>query len=301
MSDDTAGSRLDTFLAQVGPDLSRSRARQLIDAGDATVNGARRKPAHVLKAGDRVTLVSRAAPTAGVAPAPDVPVAVLSADDALIVVNKQAGLVVHPGAGHAANTLVNGLVSRFPDLRTAFADDDERPGIVHRLDRETSGVMIVARTPAAAAELIAQFRARSVRKVYLALVAGRPDPREAVIDAPIGRDRADRQRMAAVKGGKPATTRYKVIAGARDCSLLEIRPVTGRTHQIRVHLALVGHPIVGDAVYGGRRRKGTRLALHAWRLVLRHPSTGREVTFEAPIPEDFMRRAAERGLELPAP
>jgi 23S rRNA pseudouridine1911/1915/1917 synthase len=233
-------------------------------------------------------------PSDAAAPAPELPLSVLHADPDLIVVDKPAGQVVHPALGHRSDTLVNALLARYPDLRGIEAG--ARPGIVHRLDRDTSGVMVVGRTAAAAADLRRQFKARTVEKVYLALVSGRVSPPEAVIDAPIGRDPDHRQRMAAVPGGRPAQTTYRVLAESPTHSWVEVRPRTGRTHQIRVHLAAIGHPVIGDTVYGRKDRAIGRTALHAWRLAFDHPGTGGRVRFEAPLPEDLRAALGARGI-----
>jgi 23S rRNA pseudouridine1911/1915/1917 synthase len=221
---------------------------------------------------------------------------VIHADAALIVIDKAPGRVVHPAAGHAGDTLVNALLAHFPELATTF--DGERPGIVHRLDRDTSGVIVVARTPVAAEALKAAFAARAVEKTYLALARGRVDPPAGLIDAAIGRDPRRRKRMAALPGGRPARTAYRLIAEAHGVSFLELRPETGRTHQIRVHLREIGHPVLGDPTYGRASRRIGRTALHAWRIAFDHPLTGQRVMYEAALPEDM--RAALTSLGLPA-
>jgi 23S rRNA pseudouridine1911/1915/1917 synthase len=223
------------------------------------------------------------------------PLALLHADAVIVVVDKPAGVVVHPGAGQEQGTLVHGLIARYPELAVLH---ESRPGIVHRLDRDTSGVMVVARTEEALDNLQRQFAARTVEKVYLAAVAGHLPQPEAIIDAPIGRDRNRRKTMAATIEGREARTAYRVVGESAAYTLVEVRPLTGRTHQIRVHFAAIGHPVVGDRTYGrgGRASRGGRLALHAWRLSLDHPSTGQRVTFEAPVPADLTRVLAELGL-----
>ena len=232
---------------------------------------------------------------------PSVEFVVVHEDAELIVVDKPAGLVVHHGAGHQGGTMVDGLVARFPDLvglSDAGGGDPDRPGIVHRLDKGTSGLVVVARTPDAYRSLAAQFRAHSAGRRYLVLVAGTVEADEGTVDAPIGRSTRQRTRMAVTAGGKEARTEYRVVsrfADPVDCTLLEARLDTGRTHQVRVHLAAIGHPVIGDERYGrsvARPRSVVatmapgRLFLHAFRLSLDHPSGGR-VTWESPLPDDL--------------
>ena len=203
-------------------------------------------------------------------------------DDAVLVVAKPAGLVVHPGSGNWAGTMLNALLHRVPALKHL-----PRAGIVHRLDKETSGLLVVAKTEAAQLDLVRQLQARTVKRTYLAIARGRA-PEEGTIDAPIGRDPRSRTRMAVVKGGKPAVTHFKVRERFALHTLLTCELETGRTHQIRVHLASIGHPLEGDPVYGGTgARKLERQALHAWKLAFHHPGTGKVVRFEAPPPADF--------------
>lgn len=233
-----------------------------------------------------------ASPAAGVRPEPDVEVEVVHADDAVVVVDKPPGLVVHPGAGHAEGTLAGGLLARYPEL--AGVGDAARPGIVHRLDAGTSGLLVVARTPDAHASLVAQLADRSVERRYWALVAGVPDPPAGVVDAPIGRAAADPTRMAVAAGGRPARTRYHVedsFSEPLPAAELACRLETGRTHQIRVHLAAIGHPVLGDPRYGGSRSASAapRPCLHARRLAFAHPATGERLTFDSQLPEDLRR------------
>lgn len=297
---EAADQRLDAFLAERVAGTSRSALKRLILAGDVRVAGRPARPAARLEPGQTVEVALPPPPAAEVAANPDVPLEVLHADDAIVVVDKPAGRVVHPGAGHADDTLVNALLARFPDMATAFGGP--RPGIVHRLDRDTSGVMVVARTPAAAEALMAAFKARAVEKVYLALATGTLSPPEGVIDAPVARDPRRRQRMAVAPGGRASRTAYRVLAylgggsAGPEHSWLRLEPFSGRTHQIRVHLRAVGHPIVGDAVYGRRSRHIGRMALHAWRLAFAHPTTGETVRFEAPLAPDIAEAVAQLGL-----
>jgi len=294
------GRRLDVFLAERLPGASRSRLQELIRSGDVLLAGLPARPASRVTAGNRVSVSLTLPATADpplLLPSPDVPLTVLHEDASIVVVDKAPGVVAHPALGHRRDTLVNALLARFPDL-TGFGGS-ERPGIVHRLDRDTSGVMVVARDPVAAAHLRAQFKARTVEKTYLALVRGALRPLEGVIDAPIGRDPKRRQRMAALPGGKPARTVYRVLAESEGYAWLEARPETGRTHQLRVHLAALGHPLAGDRVYGRRDRLIGRTALHAWRLAFDHPVSGARVAYEAAPAADLLEALAALRLAWP--
>ncbi len=215
---------------------------------------------------------------------------VVHADEHVVVVDKAAGVVVHPGAGNHRGTLVHGLLARYPDL--ASVGQPGRPGVVHRLDKGTSGLLVVARTPPAYESLVAQLAARTVDRRYAALVWGHPQPPQGMVDAPVGRARRDSTRMAVSSAGRPARTRYgvrRVFSGPEPAALVECRLETGRTHQIRVHLAAIGHPVVGDRRYGGRRRDvgALRPCLHAERLGFDHPGSGERVVFESPLPSDL--------------
>lgn len=280
---DRAGERLDAYLTRAVPDLSRAHAQKLIASGAVTVNDRPTKPALRLSPGDRVH-VSLPEPRP-VAPAPEpIHLAVVYEDDDLIVVDKPAGLTVHPAPGHPSGTLVNALLAHCADL--AGINGDLRPGIVHRLDQDTSGLLVVAKNDRAQLALGRQFAGREVLKAYLALVEGNPPP-AGVIDAPIGRHPAQRKRMAVVAEGRPARTRYRVVAQLAEAVLVVAVLETGRTHQVRVHFAAIGHPVVGDAVYGHRSPLIPRQFLHAWRLGFHHPRTGNWMEFEAPLPEDL--------------
>jgi len=251
-----------------------------------TVDGAFRKSSHKLRAGERVAVEMEIPEDAGGPQPEDIPLTILYADADLVVLDKPSGLVIHPGAGVRDGTLVNALLHRFPDIRSLSEDD--RPGIVHRLDKETSGVMVAARSARAEAELKRQFKDREVRKVYLALVAGRMPAAAGRFDWSIGRHPKHGQRMSIrTRTPRSAVTEYAVRRTFRDFSLLEVRPLTGRTHQIRVHFAAAGHPIAGDRRYGsgGREAKARfpRLFLHAHRLAFRHPATGEPVEFVSPL------------------
>ncbi|MFN8630388.1 MAG: RluA family pseudouridine synthase [Chloroflexota bacterium] len=289
--------RIDRFVAD-RTGLSRSYVQKLISDGLLTTDDGRRLRANSeVRGPGGVTLEVPPAETPfHLEPDPTIPVDVVYEDDDMLIVNKPSGLVVHPAPGHWRGTLVNALLAR-GDHYGGIAGV-ARPGIVHRLDRDTSGLLIVARNDAAQAGLMAQLKARRIRKTYLALVQGSVSAAVGRIEAPIGRDPKDRKRMAVVSDGRPATTGYRVRERFRDWTLLELDLITGRTHQIRVHCAALGHPVAGDAVYGtGTARKGPdgleRLFLHAWRLELVSPVTAKLVRAEAPIPD-----ALESVLEL---
>ncbi|MBI2857142.1 MAG: RluA family pseudouridine synthase [Chloroflexi bacterium] len=281
------GQRLDHYLVRCVTGWSRSALARLIREGLVTVNGQPpRKAGQALETGDRIVVEPPSAVEHTLA-AENRPLHVLYEDEDLLVVDKPAGLAVHPGPGHAQGTLVNALLGRGVSLsQTGGA---ERPGIVHRLDKETSGLLLVAKTEAAYASLALQFKERTVEKVYLALLRGRLEPLQGSIEAPIARDPRHRQRMAVVSGGREATTGYSVLARLEEHTLVAAYPHTGRTHQIRVHFASVGHPVAGDRVYGRVRGDPVpRLFLHAHRLRFRHPGTGQIVCFTAPLPEELM-------------
>lgn len=284
---DQPAARLDQWLAQAIPQLSRSQLQKLIRQGQILVAGRPARPSAGLQPGDVITVYLPAPEPSPLHPE-TTPLDVVYEDDDLVVINKPAGMVVHPAQGHSSGTLVNALLARYPDLAVLTADDSgaaDRPGIVHRLDRDTSGLMIVARTPAALRQLQQQFKARTVEKIYLALVFGRPEAAEGIIDVPLGRDPRFRQKIAPRPDGKPARTHYRRIEEFGQYSLLEIGLETGRTHQIRVHLAWLKCPVVGDTVYG--RKKNVlglkRQFLHAWRLRFQHPRTGATIQLEAPL------------------
>ena len=291
-------ARLDQFLAAAQPDVSRSRWKQLIEAGRVTLNGAPvLKPNTALASGDILACTLPEPEPVGLVPA-DIPLDILYEDSDLIVLNKPAGLVVHPAPGHAADTLVNALLHHCSDLQGIGGE--LRPGIVHRLDKDTSGVLVVAKNEPAHTALVAQFSAHTVRKEYLALVWGRPRKPAGTVDLPIGRHPVHRQKMAVTEKGRAAVTRYETIAAGPLAALLRVRIETGRTHQIRVHLAQLGHPVVGDTTYGRARHdlppglELPRQMLHAQVLQIAHPGDGRTCTFTAPPPADFL--AAQRIL-----
>jgi 23S rRNA pseudouridine1911/1915/1917 synthase len=300
------GERLDRFLATAQTDLSRSRLQLLIRDGFVRVNGAPGRASLRLRLDDAVELeLPERVADARLEPEP-IPLDLVYEDDALLVIDKPAGLVVHPGAGVSRGTLVSGLLHHVPEIATVGGTG--RPGIVHRLDRDTTGLMVVAKQDRAWRALVAAIQAREVSRMYLALVWGDPREHEGVIETAFGRDPRDRRRMAVVRtGGKSARTRWRVIERFGLATLLEVRLDTGRTHQIRVHLAHLGHPVVGDPTYGGRGKKQLRLsdsqrslatallvcmtrqALHACELGFSHPVTGEDLRFSRPVPGDFAR------------
>ena len=277
-----ASKRLDHFLQEQLPQFSRSRLQAWIKEGRVHVNGGVSRASYVLRSGDRIE-VEPSAPAPLEAAPEDLPVEVLYEDASVIAINKPAGLVVHAGAGVKSGTLVNRLVHRFSTL--SRTGGDLRPGIVHRLDRGTSGVLLVARTDTAHRQLAEQFASRSVAKTYLALVEG-STPDTGRIDRPIARDPVRRIRMTArLAHGRAALTEFRVLERFQHFTYLEVRIGTGRTHQIRAHFSAIGHPVAGDRVYGARPAE--RIFLHAWRIVFTSPATGTEVAVEAPLPSDL--------------
>lgn len=287
---DRAGERADVFVARHCAELSRSHARRLIDEGLVTIEGRRLKPAERLPTGVTVTVHIPPPEKLDLLPE-NIPLTIIYQDNDLIVLDKPAGLTVHPAPGHPSGTLVNALLAICPDLRGIAGT--LRPGIVHRLDKDTSGLMVVAKNDRAQQAIARQLQQREVHKSYLALVYGTPSPREGVIEAPIGRHPRNRKKMAVVEGGRDAETRYRVREELPGYSLLEVEPVTGRTHQIRVHMAAIGHPVIGDGTYGRRSDIVRRQFLHAWRLEFAMPLSGRQVEFISPLPPD-LREALER-------
>lgn len=284
-------SRLDQALATALPELSRVQIQRLIKAGQISVAGSNKvKASQKLAGGERVTILLPAVQASDLV-AEAIPLDILFEDEDLLVVNKPAGMVVHPAAGHESGTLVNAVLAHCPDLKGVGGE--RRPGIVHRLDKETSGLIIVAKHDQALRFLQDQFRERTIRKTYLALVEGQPEPAEARIDAPIGRDPKARKRMAVIRGGsataREAQTTYKVERYYEEHALVRCYPHTGRTHQIRVHMAWIGHPLVGDKVYGRRRPTLPlkRHFLHAAALQFMLPVNGNTVQLAAPLPPEL--------------
>ncbi len=288
----TEGERLDRYVAAELPDLSRTAVQRLLEAGEIAVNGRPvTKASHRLQAGDLIAV--RVPPPVPVAlTAEAIPLNVLYEDADILVVNKEAGMVVHPGAGNPSGTLVNAVLAHAPDL--AGVGGELRPGIVHRLDKDTSGVIVIAKHDRALRALQRQFKRREVGKRYLALLIGALPQVEGLIDAPVARDPVERKRMAVVREGKPARTRWRIQQRYRDpagrpYTLVEIQLLTGRTHQIRVHFSWFGYPLVGDRRYGPRRcpLAAPRQFLHAWELTVTHPITEQVMTFSAPLPLDL--------------
>ncbi|HET9691585.1 MAG TPA: RluA family pseudouridine synthase [Acidimicrobiales bacterium] len=286
------GERLDRVVAML-IDRPRAAVDALLAAGAVRLGATVvTKGSRKVRAGERLTVDL---PDPGIDPArladPDVQVPVVHVDDAVVVVDKPAGMVVHPGAGHARGTLVQGLLARYPDLAALATPGAEvRPGVVQRLDRGTSGLLVVARTVAARDDLVDQLAGREVERRYLALLAGEVEADEGVVDAPLGRSTRTATLMAVRADGRPARTRYRVLQRLEGATFVEARLETGRTHQIRVHARAIGHPVIGDLRYGGP--PATRLApdrpfLHAAVLGFRHPATGAQVRFESPLPDDL--------------
>jgi 23S rRNA pseudouridine1911/1915/1917 synthase len=281
--DDAAGTRLDRFLAGLDAVGTRAVAERLLAAGKVTVNGAARPKSHRLEGGEQVEFEAPPAQPAPAFEAIDVPVAY--EDEHLLVVDKPAGLVVHPGAGWRTGTLVHALHGRI-----AGGDDPERPGIVHRLDRDTSGLLVVARTEEAYRLLQAMVRGRELERRYLALVRGRPRSRRGTVEAPIGRDRFEATRQSLDSDTpRDAVTHFELAEQHGEYALLEVRLETGRMHQIRVHLAAIGLPVVGDPTYGVADERLERQFLHAAGLALDHPITGERLELESPLPPDLQR------------
>jgi 23S rRNA pseudouridine1911/1915/1917 synthase len=293
---EAARLRLDQFLARELPQFSRSRIQQLIRKEFVIVNGSPARPRDAVRAGDRIELNEPAPEKIDTQPEA-IPLEIIYEDDDLIVINKQPGLVVHPGAGQRGGTVVNALLHHFPKL--SGIGGKERPGIVHRLDKETSGCLVVAKNDDAHRKLSEQFAARTVEKIYLALVAGKLRKTSGIIEEKIGRHPVQRKRMSVTsKLGRSAKTEYRVLSSNNEMSLVECKLHSGRTHQVRVHLQHLGHPVLGDKAYGGRFAKTfSRQMLHAWRLGFLHPRSSAWKEFEAPPPEDF-RKAISL---LPAP
>lgn len=284
-----AGERLDRVVPLLHEDLSRSYSQELIAKERITVNERAARSSYKVREGDVIAIDLPDPEPVGIAPEP-MDLRILHEDADLLVVDKPAGLVVHPAPGHAGGTLVNALVAHTDELSM---HGEERPGIVHRLDKDTSGLLVVAKNDRAHAELVRQHQARTMQKEYLALVLGRIHPARGLIDAPTGRDPRERKRQAVIAGGREARTRYETEEAYSHYSLVRARLETGRTHQIRVHMAFIGHPVVGDALYGRPTlREAARLGLgrqflHATRLGFNMPSSGEWRVFDSPLPEDL--------------
>ena len=291
----SAGERLDRFVAQTVADLSRSLVQQLIGSGHVTVDGRLARSSLILRGGEHVQVCVPPPQPTELQPEA-IPLQIVFEDEDIVVVDKPAGMVVHPAPGHSGGTLANALLARYPDMQTGGSI---RPGIVHRLDQGTSGLLVVARHDQAMHALTEQQQARSMLKIYLAVVEGSFKEPDGVIDAPIGRHPTDRLRMAVTSGptGRAARTHYRVLEELGSYTLLELRLETGRTHQIRVHMLHRGRPILGDQLYAGRRSRPTfglnRQFLHAHRLGFLHPRDGRWTEYHSPLPSD-LQQALER-------
>lgn len=301
--DDSSGARLDQYLVGKLPELSRARIQALLKSGDILVNGASAKPKTPVERGMRIE-VTIPDPVAAEAQPQDIPISVLYEDADVIVIDKESGMVVHPAAGNPDGTLVNAVLFHCGDL--SGIGGVERPGIVHRLDKDTSGCIVVAKNDAAHLSLTTQFARRITSKVYLAVVQGRPKEDEGTVFTNIGRHPVNRMKMCVVNpgSGKPAITDWRVLHydASTDSTLVMCTLHTGRTHQIRVHMLHLGHPLVGDCIYAHPQRqkaKPGRLMLHAWQLAFNHPQSGRRIAVTAPIPPEYQPWLI--GLELPQP
>lgn len=301
VSYEQSGQRLDLLLSRMFADFSRSRFKKLIDEDLVLVNGVPARPSYVTRAGDLIVAkVPEQGPDELLKPEP-MSLDILFEDEDLLIVNKAPGLVVHPGAGHVEGTLIHGLLAHSP--RLALQGSPLRPGIVHRLDKNTSGALVIAKSDRAYLNLVRQFRERGVRKEYLALVYGSPSKSEGEISSLLGRHPTDRKKIAVLKNrGREALSRWRVENDWGEAALLKVQIETGRTHQIRVHLSHIGHPVVGDETYGGGRRRAMRVKsapvrdlllgaqrqmLHAMRLEFTHPVSGEAISANAPLPDDF--------------
>ena len=298
---DIRDERLDKFLASRETDLSRAQIAGLVAGGLVKVDGAIVKSSYRLRGGETVEMEMLPPPPSGVSPQ-EIPLSVIYEDEDILVIDKPAGMVVHPAPGHRRDTVANALLARLPGIEEV--GDEQRPGIVHRLDMDTSGLMVAAKNRRAHRHVSGQIKDRSVLKGYTALAKGNIDPPEGVIKARIGRDNRNRKRMAVVELGREAETSYRAVESAPGYTLLEVIPKTGRTHQIRVHLSALGYPIVGDALYGGKDPRLERQFLHAHLLGIRLPGTGEYMEFTSPLPADlkaFLSQLNMNGAEAGQP
>ncbi|WP_286006558.1 RluA family pseudouridine synthase [Ligilactobacillus aviarius] len=278
--------RIDKVLTTLEPEITRSQLKNLINDGHVTVNGQPVKPKYKVQAGDKISLVKPEPQSLELTPE-NIPLDIVYEDDDVIVVNKPQGMVVHPAPGHPDHTLVNALLYHSP---LSTINGTFRPGIVHRIDKDTSGLLMVAKNDLAHQSLAEQLRNKTNKREYLALVYGQIKEDEGTIDAPLGRNPQDRKKQAVVKGGRHAVTHFKVIKRYDNFTLVKCILETGRTHQIRVHMKYIGHPLVGDPLYGPRKVVGKNgQFLHAALLGFKHPRTGKEMVFEAPLPENFQK------------
>ncbi|MBR6372557.1 MAG: RluA family pseudouridine synthase [Victivallales bacterium] len=296
------GLRLDVVLSRLHPEISRNAIQRLIRAGAITVCGEAFSPSRKASVGDVLEyspddLQEKIAPE-------DIPLDILYEDQHILVINKAAGLVVHPNAHEKSGTLVNALLAHCPDVDfQEMMDYDERPGIVHRLDKFTTGVLVVAKNRQASDKLREDFKQHLLRKTYLAIIVGRPEKLSGEIRLPIGRDPVSKSKMCVLQTGKEAWTEYRAVASKNGVSVVKIRLHTGRTHQIRVHFAAMGNPVLGDIVYGMKPEQepyhAPRQMLHAWKLSFRHPVSNKSMQFCAPLPPDFLDALATLGISAP--
>lgn len=278
--------RIDKVLTTLEPEITRSQLKNLINDGHVTVNGQAVKPKYKVQPGDKISLVKPEPQSLELTPE-NIPLDIVYEDDDVIVVNKPQGMVVHPAPGHPDHTLVNALLYHSP---LSTINGTFRPGIVHRIDKDTSGLLMVAKNDLAHQSLAEQLRNKTNKREYLALVYGQIKEDEGTIDAPLGRNPQDRKKQAVVKGGRHAVTHFKVLKRYDNFTLVKCILETGRTHQIRVHMKYIGHPLVGDPLYGPRKVIGKNgQFLHAALLGFKHPRTGEEMVFEAPLPENFQK------------
>jgi len=280
--------RLDKYLAQVLPQFSRAYLQKLIWQGYIMINGQKTKANQRLSKLDRITVELPPLPICPLAE--PIPLTIIYEDEDILVIDKPAGLTVHPAPGHPSHTLVNAVLAHCPGL--SVSNELMRPGIVHRLDKDTSGLIVIAKNDFAREYLTAQFKGRAVTKGYFVLVKGRLSPEQGIIEAPIGRDPYNRRRMAIIEGGKEASTQYQVRKYLDNYTFIEVIPLTGRTHQIRVHMSAIGCPVIGDPIYGVKSAHLNRQFIHAYRLGFRLPSTKQYQEFTSPLPMDL-----ERALE----
>ena len=278
--------RLDKFLLDK-LDVSRSKLQEMIKQGLVLVNDSKKKNSYVLRVNDVINVIGELKIETDVKPE-NMDLDIVYEDDYLMVINKPSGLVVHPAAGHYNGTLVNGLLAHTNSLSSN--NGEVRPGIVHRIDKDTSGLLVIAKDDKTHEELSKQLKDKTLSRIYVALVQGRINHDTGTIDAPIGRDPSDRKKMCVTENGKEAITHFKVLERYKDASLIECKLETGRTHQIRVHMSHIGHPLVGDFLYGGENPTLIdRQALHSYKLAINHPVTGERLVLEAPLPDDFIK------------
>lgn len=294
-----AGRRIDVVLAERA-NVTRTLAQRALRTGEVTVGGTSVRPSYRVEEGDDIS-GEVPEPIVTAPQAEEIPIVVRYSDERLLVVSKPAGLVTHPAAGHHSGTLVNALLNLGEPLA---ARNSTRPGIVHRLDKDTSGLLLVAKDDEAQAFLVDSLRSRRISRRYLALVRGIPKPPSGTIEAPIARHPIKRQRMAVVPGGRRSVTHYEVLEEGEGISLLEVTLETGRTHQIRVHLSHLGHPVLGDRTYGGTSEASKALGLdrpflHAWKLTFPHPDDGRSIAVDDPLPEELIHALELAGLHIP--